>query len=194
MRVAVTILPGAAATAWSTYSPVADLSGPRHNIDSAVNMYLWYSTFMSTTSAPSTGVNSRDVLLPYTLVLLAVVSALQIVIAATGGEIGILAGALTALMAIGVAAWFWRSYAKLRRIRFGVVVAHTITFVAVTTSFAIGALASTIALVSQDQSGLAAERLLSTPWFGATLVMSAIWGIGLFAHLVGTVVGRGWED
>ncbi|WP_146188074.1 hypothetical protein [Mycetocola zhujimingii] len=139
------------------------------------------------TLAPAT-VNARSVLLPYLLVLVAAVVLIQIVIALTGGEVGILAGTLTAVVAVGVGAWMWRNCRTLAKIRFGIAIAHAIAFLAVTTSFNVHAV---IRAISVDSP---AAELLATPWFGATLVMSAAWGIGLFVHLTGAVLGRGWED
>ena len=37
-------------------------------------------------------------------------------------------------------------------------------------------------------------RRLTHVRFGATLVMSAAWGLGLITHLIASVVGRGWDD
>lgn len=119
----------------------------------------------------------------------------QAVIALTGGRIGLLAGVLTVAVALGIAVWLWFNHRKLRRVRFGTVVAHTVAFVTVTASFNLHAAIRSIALASEaDGFQLASHDLLVTAWFGATLVMSALWGLGLLAHLIGAILGRGWED
>ena len=150
---------------------------------------------MTTHSEAHTAINARSLLLPYALTLIAAMVLVQAVIALTGGEVTVLAGALTALVAVGIAVWLWRSYRGLTHVRFGVVIAHTLAFATVTTSFNVHAVVRTVALGSSE-GGLkaAAQDLLATPWFGATLVMSAVWGLGLIVHLTGSVLGRGWED
>lgn len=139
--------------------------------------------------------NARSLLLPYTLSLLTAMTLVQVTIALTGGEVTALAGAMTALVAVGIAVWLARHHRALTHVRFGAVVAHAIAFTTVTTSFHVHAVVRTVALGSGD-GGLdaAGQAFLATPWFGATLVMSAAWGLGLLVHLTGAVLGRGWED
>ncbi|MET4060927.1 multisubunit Na+/H+ antiporter MnhG subunit [Arthrobacter sp. UYP6] len=149
---------------------------------------------MTTHAAPQATVNARSVLLPYLLGLVAAMLLIQAVIALTGGEVTTPAGVLTAIVAAGIAAWMWLNYRTLTKIRFGFAVAHAIAFVVVTTSFNSHAVVRTIALGGAGGAGAAAHELLATPWFGATLVMSAAWGLGLLIHLTGVVLGRGWED
>lgn len=70
-----------------------------------------------------------------------------------------------------------------------------ITFVTVTTSFNLHAILRAMFLGFEvDGAGDAARIPLESSWFGATLVMSALWGLGLLVHLLGSVLGRGWED
>ncbi len=149
---------------------------------------------MTTQTEVASATNARSLLLPYTLTLLAAVVVLQVTIALTGGQVGVLAAALTVLVAVGIAVWLQRTYRRLTHVRFGVVVAHAIAFVCVTTSFNVHALLRTVSLGSDGGLDAAAQELLATPWFGATLVMSSAWGLGLLVHLVGSVLGRGWED
>lgn len=150
---------------------------------------------MTTNTLPQPTANARTVLLPYLLGLVAATAGVQAAIAFTGGDITLLAGILTALVAVGIAVWFWRNYRKLTKIRFGPAIAHTLAFVTVTASFNLHAVIRALSLGSTGGAdGAAAHELLSTPWFGATLVMSAAWGAGLLVHLAGVVLGRGWED
>ncbi|MQW74887.1 hypothetical protein GHK92_03295 [Nocardioides sp. dk4132] len=145
--------------------------------------------------APVTStVNARTLLLPYTLALVAGTAVIQVLIALTGGAITVLAGALTAVVGAGVVAWLWRHYRQLTHVRFGLAIAHAIAFAVVTTSFNVHAvLRVSILGAGADGFEAAAHDLLSTPWFGATLLMSAAWGLGLLIHLTGSVLGRGWE-
>lgn len=160
-----------------------------------MNLYRWYSAFMETSTVSPITVNARSLLLPYTFGLIAAMLVIQTVIALTGGEVSALAGALTGVVAICIATWLWRNYRKLTQVRFGVAIAHAIAFATVTTSFNLHAVVGTVALSSGAEGfEAAAQNLLATPWFGATLVMNAVWGLGLLVHLTGVVLGRGWED
>ena len=139
-------------------------------------------------------VNARTLLLPYVVGLVASMTLVQVVIALTGGAITVLAGVLTAAVGVGAVIWLWRHHRQLTHVRFGLAVTHAITFAAVTTSFTLHAVVRVSMLGSAaDGFETAAHDLLSTPWFGATLVMSAAWGLGLLVHLTGSVLGRGWE-
>lgn len=149
---------------------------------------------MVTYPQKSVTVNSRSLLLPYALGLIVAMLIVQIVIALTGGEVTVLAGALTAVVALGIAGWLWRHHRALRHVRFGAVIAHAIAFVTVTTSYNLHALIQIVALRFGDAPISIAGSILSSSWFGATIVMSALWGLGLLLHLIGTVLGRGWED
>lgn len=143
--------------------------------------------------APQTA-NARSLLLPYALTLISAMIVIQFVIALTGGEVTILAGVLTAIVAIGIAAWVVISRSKLLHVRFGLVIAHVIAYVAVTTSFNLHAVIRAMLAGGDAEVQSVAHTLLGSSWFGATLVMSAIWGLGLLIHLLGSVLGRGWED
>ena len=143
----------------------------------------------------SSSANARALLLPYTLGLVVAMAVVQVVIAATGGEVTILAGGLTALVAIGIAVWLWRTLRVLMRVRFGVAIAHVIAFVTVTASFNLHAIVRVMAIGFEvDGAGDTVRNLLESSWFGATIVMSGLWGLGLLIHLIGSVIGHGWED
>lgn len=173
-------------------SPVTDR--PPHPMTVPDVQDQWYSTVMDTDTRSSHEVNSRSLLLPYALGLIVAMAAIQAVVALTGGTITVLVGALTALVALGIAIWLVLHRQELRHVRFGTVIAHTIAFVTVTTSFNLHALLRVMVLGAQ-QGGLddASVQAWST-WFGPTLAMSALWGLGLLLHLIGSVLGRGWED
>ncbi|WAP50763.1 hypothetical protein OL239_12165 [Arthrobacter sp. ATA002] len=83
---------------------------------------------------------------------------------------------------------------KLLHVRFGFAIAHTIAFLTVTVSFTAHAVVRAVSLGATGGEGAVAQELLATPWFGATLLMSAAWGVGLLIHLTGSILGRGWED
>ena len=129
------------------------------------------------TKAPqkSSSANARALLLPYTLGLVVAMAVVQVVIAATGGEVTILAGGLTALVAIGIAVWLWRTLRVLMRVRFGVAIDHVIAFVIVTASFNLHAIVRVMAIGFEvDGAGDTVRNLLESSWFGATIVMSGL--------------------
>lgn len=155
----------------------------------------WYSTNMDTTAQAPQTANARSLLLPYALTLTGAVIVVQLVIALTGGEVTILAGVLTAFVAIGIATWAVINRRRLLHVRFGLAIAHVIAYVAVTTSFNLHAVIRVMLVGGADNGAQGvAEILLGSSWFGATLVMSGVWGLGLLVHLLGSVLGRGWED
>ena len=147
----------------------------------------------TTAQAPQTA-NARSLLLPYALTLIAAMIIIQFVVALTGGAVTILAGALTAVVAVGIAVWIVINRRKLLHVRFGLVIAHVIAYVAVTTSFNAHAVVRAVVAGSDNDVQAVAHSLLGYSWLGANLVMSAVWGIGLLIHLLGSVLGRGWED
>lgn len=150
---------------------------------------------MDATLSPPNTVNARVLLLPYVLTLMVAMGIIHAVINFTGGHITLLTGVFTAVVALGIATWLLVNYRALTRVRFGVAIAHAIAFVTVTTSFNVHAVLRAAALGSGPEGfEIVSHHLLATPWFGATLVMSAFWGVGLLIHLVGAVFGRGWED
>lgn len=150
---------------------------------------------MNTRSPGSPTVNARSLLLPYIVGLVFAMLIVQFVIFMRDGQIGGLAGALTGLVAVGIAAWLWRNHRRLTQVRFGTAIVHAVAFTTVTTSYNLHAVIRTVALGSGPEGfQAAAQGLLATPWFGATLMMSALWGVGLSVHLLGVILGRGWED
>ncbi|MDN5807566.1 MAG: hypothetical protein L0J17_01120 [Brevibacterium sp.] len=149
---------------------------------------------MDTTAQAAQTANARSLLLPYALTLIGAMLIIQFVIALTGGEVTILAGILTAIVAIGIAAWVVVNRRRLLHVRFGLVIAHVIAYVAVTTSFNLHAVIRAMIAGGDAEVQSVAHTLLGSSWFGATLVMSAFWGLGLLLHLIGSVLGRGWED
>lgn len=175
-------------------SPVTDR--PLHPVPVPHVQDQWHSTSMGMHMDMRSfhEVNSRSLLLPYALGLIVAMVVIQAVVALTGGTITVLVGALTALVPLGIAIWLVLHRQELRHVRFGTVVAHTIAFVTVTTLFNLHAFLR-VAVLGAQQGGLDGIPVQTwSTWFGPTLAMSALWGPGLLIHLVGSVLGRGWED
>lgn len=148
---------------------------------------------METTTAAR--VNTTSLLLPYALGLVGAMTVIQVVIAITGGNVTLLAEILTAVVAIGIVVWLWLNRTALDQVRFGWVIAHALAYVTVCTSYNLHLLIRTLRLAGgPDGFTMAATNFFSTPWFGTTLVMTSVWGVGLLLHLVGSVLGRGWDN
>lgn len=125
---------------------------------------------------------ARRSLLPYTGALIVGALITQIAIAAIGGTVGVLAQVLTAVLALGAAAYILVFGARLGRVRFGRFVAHAILYVVVTGSFALGAMLQVSFGGSLDGS-----------WAGVTVFMPAFWSLGLLCHGLGALLSRGFE-
>ena len=150
------------------------------------------------TTAPSLAIpvrpaDARAILLPYIAALTGAMLLVQLAVVLTDGS-GIVAGLLTAAVAVGILLWLRSTRARLARVRFGTAVAHAAAFTVVTASFALHAVVRTIAITAHAGPEAAALAFVGTWWFGATLVMCAAWGIGLLLHLLGAVLDRGWEE
>ena len=114
----------------------------------------------------------------------------QVVIAATGSEVTLLAAALTATIALGYALFLLRFGADLGKVRFGQVAAHAITYAAVCGGY----LLHLFVLAVTGSPVIADPGFVMDPgWFGAAVSMPALWSMGLVAHLLGAVLGRGFE-
>lgn len=122
-------------------------------------------------------------LLPYLGGLVLACLSLQILIAATGGGIGILAGIGTAVIALAALVYVLSFVRPLGQLRFGLVLAHALLYVCVTGSFAAHALISGTLGSGIDPS-----------WGGVLVAMPGCWSIGLIIHAVGALMGRGFES
>lgn len=132
-------------------------------------------------SSPSIDSGLRS-LLPYLIGLVVSCAAIQLVLAATGGGIGILSGVLTAVIAIGAVAYLAVFGRSLGQLRFGLLVAHALLYVSVNGSFAMHAYLRGVFGADLDPS-----------WVGPALAMPAFWALGLLLHAFGALLGRGFE-
>lgn len=146
-------------------------------------------------SSSTASVNARSLFLPYALALITAMVAIQLVIALSGDQVKVLAEGLTAAVALAIVVWLWRNHRHINHVRFGWTIAHAIAFATVTTSYNLHLFIHLLGVASGTNGfHAAAHDVLATPWFGATLAMSALWGIGFVIHLVGSVLGRGWDN
>lgn len=129
----------------------------------------------------------------YALAVVAASVVTQLVIVVTGSHIGLLAGGLTGVIAVGYAIYLLRSRGTLGRVRFGLLAAHVITFAAVNAGYLLHffALAATGNPAVEAPGG--DDFVIDPGWFGAAISMPAFWLLGLLAHALGAIAGRGFE-
>lgn len=129
--------------------------------------------------------NVNKILLPYVGVMAGMCVILQVIIAARGHKVDLIAGLLTAVVAIYYAYSQIINIARLNKIRFGRLVHHIIAFVIVNISFHIHA---GYLLVSGQR------ELLQEDWYGVLLAMFIFWGIGFLVHMTASVALKGYEE
>lgn len=137
------------------------------------------ATAVRPTATPELALRS---LLPYLVGLVLACLGMQLVIAATGDGITILAGVLTLMIGLGALAYVLVLGRGLGRLRFGLLTAHALLYVSVTGSFALHALLRSLF-----------EGAVGPGWSGVLVAMPAVWSLGLLVHGAGAVLGRGFE-
>jgi hypothetical protein len=110
---------------------------------------------------------------------------MQVLIAARGSEIDLVAGLLLLTVAVYYFYFQYSARSALRRIRFGQFVAHAAGFVIVNISFHIHA--GFLLLLGK-------RELVDENWAGLLIGMFVFWGIGLLVHLMASVAMKGYED
>ncbi|NYF99397.1 hypothetical protein [Janibacter cremeus] len=130
----------------------------------------------------------------YALAVIAASLAMQLVLAACGHAVGILAGVLTALIALGYAGFLLRNRDRLGKVRFGLLAAHVVTFAAVVGGY----LGHFFLLAVSGNAAVAApsageDFVMDPGWFGVVVGMPTFWLMGLLAHSLGAILGRGFE-
>lgn len=139
------------------------------------------------------GLNVRSILLPYTLVLIALCVVIQLIVAIRGSSIDGVSQALLTVVA-AYCAWFsWRGGGtRLKHIRFGELVYHGVNYVVVNTSFHVHA--AVLAFQNSDALGGSRDFPIDSGWFGVTIGMAGFWGIGFLMHAVASIAKRGYEN
>lgn len=130
----------------------------------------------------------------YALAVIAASVVMQIVLAVTGSGIGLLAAALTVIIAIGYAAFLLRDRGTLGKVRFGLLAAHVVTFAAVVGGFLMHffllAVTGDPAVTASTSDG---DFVMDPGWFGVVVGMPTFWSLGLLLHALGAIIGRGFE-
>lgn len=136
--------------------------------------------------------NVRTLVLPFALMMLALVSALHVVIAVNDNRIELIETILLAAVAGYYAYFLITRGTRLRQIRFGMLVAHATAYTIVNVSYLLHAF---VLIVDNSPSIRGDSYFLMDPgWFGVTFGMATGWGIGLLIHAVASIASRGWEE
>lgn len=130
----------------------------------------------------------------YALAVIAASAVSQLVLAAAGSDIGILAAALTAIIALGYAGFLLHDRGHLGKVRFGLLAAHVVTFAAVVGGFLVHFFAlAVIGSPAATASASGADFVMDPGWFGVVVGMPTFWLLGLLVHSLGSILGRGFE-
>lgn len=140
----------------------------------------------------SSELNSRQVILPFLGVMVALSVALQIAIALADHEIGPVAWVATLAVAL-VYLWYHVTHGdRWSQIRFGRLVAHVCGFLAVNLGFHVHA--ALLVLANSPAIRGNADFPIADQWFGVLFGMFVIWGVGLLVHVTASITARGFED
>ena len=135
---------------------------------------------------------SKRSLLTHLVIMLALCTGLQTVIAVRGSNIDLTAQLLLAVVALYYAWYHYTSRNLMRRLRFGRLVAHLIGFLIINLSYHIHAF---ILFVSKNPAIKGpGEFTIEPSWFGVLFGMTTFWGLGLLIHLVASIANRGFEE
>ena len=136
--------------------------------------------------------NSRNILLPYAITLIIMVTILQIFNYSRGPVQDVVSMAELSIVAIYYYWFNWKNKNKLKKIRFGYLVSHFITYVIVNLSYSILSFIvfakSTVTIIGDG------SIIIPTDWSGALLYMPIFWGIGLIIHALASISNRGFEE
>ena len=117
---------------------------------------------------------------------------LQIFISVRGNHLDLVSQLLLACIALYYAWYHYASRAKLRRLRFGRLVAHVVGFLIVNLSYHVHAY---ILLATNNPAIQGTDKFAIDPtWFGALFGMTTFWGLGLLFHLIASISYRGFEE
>ena len=133
----------------------------------------------------STDLRIDKTALPYLGVLSGMCLVVQLITAARGSRIDLVAALLLVPVGLYYAYFQYASRVELSKVRFGRLVVHAIGFLVVNLSYHVHA---TLLLV------FGKRELLDENWAGVVLGMFVFWGLGFLVHLIASVAMRGYED
>jgi hypothetical protein len=133
----------------------------------------------------STDLRIDKTVLPYLGVLSGLCLLAQLITAARGSRIDLLAALVVVPVGLYYAYFQYTARVELSKVRFGRLVAHAAGFLIVNLSYHIHA-----ALLLVFGKG----DLLDEDWAGVLVAMFVFWGFGLLVHLIASVAMRGYED
>ena len=127
----------------------------------------------------------RHRLLLFAVAMIVAMGAVHTLIAANDNRITLLAKLALAAVAVGYFAFYRANYLLLRRVRYGLLAAHSTGFVIVNGSY--WAHAGYLWTSGQGEA-------VNADWYGLLFGMGAVWGLGLTIHAIAARAGRGFDD
>jgi len=124
-------------------------------------------------------------LMPYLGILGGMCLVVQVLTAARGSKMDLVAGALLLPVAVYYAYFQYSARTELSKVRFGQLIAHAAGFIIVNLSYHIHA--GLLLLLGK-------RALLDEYWAGMLIGMFVFWGLGLLIHLAASVAMRGYEN
>lgn len=135
---------------------------------------------------------AKKSLLQHTFVMLVSCVVLQVIIYARGNRIDLISNLLHAGTALYYLWYHVTAKDLLSRVRFGLLVAHLIGFLAVSISYLFHAF---ILIISNNPAIHGNNDFAIEPgWFAILFDMITFWGIGLLIHMVASIANRGFEE
>lgn len=144
----------------------------------------------STPRPGSPAARAHATLLPYLLWLVGSGIALHIAIALAGNRIAWTAAIGTGLIGLVYAVYSRTAGRGLAHVRYGRLVAHALTYVAVVGGYLLHAY---VLLVVRSPALLDPGFGIDPGWAGAVFAMGGFWMTGLLAHAAGALLDRGFE-
>lgn len=146
------------------------------------------------TTAPETRLaDANTALQRYALSIIGASIVVQLALVVTGSRIGWLAAGLTAVIAVGYAAFLIRDRGALGRVRYGLLAAHVITFASVVGGFLLHFFVLAVLGNPAVRADTTEGFVLDPGWFGVVVGMPTFWSLGLLVHALGAILGRGFE-
>ncbi len=137
--------------------------------------------------------NAKKILLPYYITLLVLVTLMQTINITRNGNFNSLVSGLM-LFAIFIFYMFYgiKQKSKLKKIRFGYLIFHFMTYTLVNISYTVAA----FILYWNSIFTITGDGYISMPKeaSGALYFMPIYWGIGLIIHTLASIFNRGFEE
>jgi hypothetical protein len=137
-------------------------------------------------------INSKKILLPYTLIMLTMTTIMQVINIIRGNIYDLSSGSMLFIIFLYYLYSNYRNHSSLKKVRFGLLISHYIAYFLVNLSFVIASFAiywnSIFTIIGDGYIQLPKEAS------GVLCFMPIFWGVGLLVHTIASVANRGYEE